>query len=32
MAVTRDWGFRRLDQRTAQSNFAAWISDLSRRD
>jgi hypothetical protein len=32
MAVTRDWGFRRLDERTAQSNFAAWISDLSRRD
>ena len=27
----RDWGFRRLDEQTARSNFALWISDLERR-
>ena len=27
----RDWGFRRLDEQTARSNFALWISDLDRR-
>jgi hypothetical protein len=31
-ASARDWGFRRLDERTARSNWAMWISDLERRE
>ncbi len=27
----RDWGFRRLDEPTARSSFAYWVSDLERR-
>jgi hypothetical protein len=30
-ASAPDWGFRHLDEQTARSNFALWISDLERR-